>query len=313
MLFTTGAFLAFFFVFFHLYWLAQSRRAPLRLINAFILIGSYYFYGFWNWRLLGLILISSLVDYACGLRIERTASNQQRKWWLFLSLLINLGMLGTFKYFNFFGESFAELLQLFGFDISWTTRNIVLPVGISFYTFQSLSYTVDVYRRKIKAEKDILAFSSYVAFFPQLVAGPIERAGHLLPQFHQRKVFYSQQAIEGFRLILYGFFQKLVIADNLGIFVNAWLEQETYTGATLLLVSLAFSLQIFCDFAGYSNMAIGIGRLLGFDLRRNFRSPYSAQSIREFWQRWHISLSNWFRDYVYIPLGGSRSSQEKNA
>ena len=311
MLFTSGAFAIFFLVVFHLYWSLQGR-VHKQWIQLLLLGTSYYFYAFWDVRLLSLIIFSSLVDYACGRAIE-AAYLGRRKSWLWLSVLVNMGLLATFKYFDFFAESLLNLLTLFGLELSWTSVNLVLPVGISFYTFQSLSYSIDVYRRRLAAERDPITFLLYVAFFPQLVAGPIERAKHLLPQFHRPKVFQNWQVISGLRLLLYGLFQKLVIADNLGLLVDFGMNNWTSAGLSLWLIGGLFGLQIFCDFACYSNMAIGLARMLGFDLRANFRAPYSAQSFREFWQRWHISLSSWFRDYVYLPLGGSKRSPRRNA
>lgn len=313
MLFQTGTFLLFFLVFFHVYWWLNRGKRPRWLVHVLILAGSYFFYGFWDARLLGLIVFSSLVDYFCGLQLASSTEPGGRKRMLWLSVLVNLGMLAVFKYFNFFGESLAGVVQLFGGELSWTSRHIVLPVGISFYTFQSMSYTIDVYRGRISAERNILVFLSYVAFFPQLVAGPIERASHLIPQFKQRAIFSTAQTVSGLRLVLYGLFQKLVIADNLGKIVDACLASGDFKVAKVLLISSVFAGQILADFAGYSNLAIGLARMLGFELRANFRSPYFSSSLGEFWQRWHISLSQWFRDYVYVPLGGNRNGRLRNS
>jgi len=289
---------------FALYWVCSKS---LKLRNAYILIASYVFYGWWDWRFLFLIIISSLVDYYVGKRLGTEEKPKIRKLLLYLSLLVNLGFLMYFKYFNFFIESFVDAFSLFGLKLEISTLNIILPVGISFYTFQTLSYTIDIYKGKFKPTKDIVAFFAYVAFFPQLVAGPIERASHLLPQFSKLYKFDYKLVKSGLQLMLWGFFKKVVIADRLALLVNeVYNSPGEYAGPGLIIATLFFTFQIYCDFSGYSDIAIGLARTMGFNLMKNFDSPYFSKSITEFWRRWHISLSTWFRDYVYIPLGGSK-------
>ena len=271
-----------------------------------MLSASYLFYGWWDWRFLGLIFCSSVIDYFLGLKIHRL-NPEKRKLWLYVSLLVNLGFLGFFKYYNFFVEEFFELFSHAGLDFEYSTLNIILPVGISFYTFQTLSYTIDIYRGKLKPTNDFIAFLSFVSFFPQLVAGPIERASNLLPQFTKARQFNEHKAIDGMRQILWGLFKKVVIADNCATIVNdIFASSDTCSGSTLLLGAVLFAFQIYGDFSGYSDIAIGTARLFGFNLMKNFNFPYFSRDIAEFWRKWHISLSTWFRDYVYIPLGGSR-------
>ena len=292
---------------FLLYW--YVGRGGLRSQNGILLLASYFFYGWWDWRFLSLILFSSVLDYGLGLAMQDKTRTKRKKLWLVTSIVANLGLLGFFKYYNFFAENFAEAFTLLGQPISPDTLDIVLPVGISFYTFQTMSYTIDVYRGKIKATKDLLSFMTYVSFFPQLVAGPIERATRLLPQFQKPRVFRYRQAVDGMRQILWGLFKKVVIADNCAEFVNIVFENpEAYSGSTLVLGAICFAFQIYGDFSGYSDIAIGTARLFGVDLMKNFAFPYFSRDISEFWRRWHISLSTWFRDYLYIPLGGSRGS-----
>lgn len=274
-----------------------------------LLVASYVFYGWWDWRFLFMILGSSLLDYWIGLRIAGTENPSRRRAFLGLTLAANLSLLGFFKYFNFFARSFAGLLSGFGLHASWTTLHIVLPVGISFYTFKTLSYNIDVYRRQCPAHRNLLEFLTFIAFFPELVAGPIMRATNLLQQFVQPRVFDVSLAKDGMRQMLWGFFQKVVVADGLSQYVNtAFAPTGTAHGAQLLLATYFFAIQIYCDFAGYTNIAWGVARLFGFTLVRNFNYPYFSRNIAEFWQRWHISLSTWFRDYVYIPLGGNRAT-----
>lgn len=306
MLFNSLAFAVFLPLVFGLYWAVQRRS--LRLQNALVLAASYLFYGWWDWRFLGLIVVSSIVDYSVGRAMgQEGASDRQRRILLWTSVGVNLGILGFFKYFNFFIDQFAALVSTVGLDPNLPFLRVVLPVGISFYTFQTMSYTIDVYRRQMEPTRDAVAFFAYVAFFPQLVAGPIERARSLLPQFLERRRFDMDVAKDGARHMLWGLFKKVVIADNLAPIVDqiygGW---ETASGATLALGTLFFAIQIYCDFSGYSDIAIGCARLFGFRLMRNFAYPYFSRDIGEFWRRWHISLSTWFRDYVYIPLGGSR-------
>ena len=309
MVFNSAVFLLFFARFFPVYWVINNRFSP-KIRNLFVLLGSYVFYGYWDWRFLSLILISSAADFYLGKRIDGSEDERQRKLFLWLSLGINLGILGFFKYFNFFLESFQLLLQGIGLESNPYSLGIILPVGISFYTFQTLSYTIDIYRRQLKAVDDPLQFFTFVAFFPQLVAGPIERARNLLPQFEKPKSFDYDHMIWGMRLILYGFFKKVVIADNFAIWVDAiFLPEANPGGLAVLLGALLFGFQIYCDFSAYSDIAIGLAALLGYQLLPNFQTPYFSASFREFWQRWHISLSTWFRDYVYIPLGGNRNGE----
>ena len=293
-------------VVFLLYWFATQRN--IRTQNVLLIIASYCFYGWWDWRFLSLIAFSSLLDYLVGLGLGKTQEAYKRKVLLFTSIFFNLGILGFFKYFNFFTDSFVQAFTFFGKPITDPALlDIILPVGISFYTFQTLSYTIDVYRNKLKPTHDIVSFFAFVCFFPQLVAGPIERATHLLPQFINKRVFKYDLAADGMRQILWGLFKKIVIADNCAVFANEiFSNYSELSSSTLLLGAFFFAVQIYCDFSGYSDIAIGTGRLFGFNLMRNFAFPYFSRDIAEFWRRWHISLSTWFRDYVYIPLGGSR-------
>ena len=274
-----------------------------------LLVVSYFFYAYGNIQYVPLIAFSTVVDYISSRMIFRHDDNEfQRKLWLTASILVNLGVLFTFKYFNFFNESAAG-----AFGYIPLTHNLVLPIGISFYTFQSLSYTIDVYRRKMQPETNFGIMATFVAFFPQLVAGPIERATNLLPQFHVEQKFDENRAVEGLQLILWGFFKKVVIADRLAIYVNTiYNNVDEYTGLPLIIATFFFTFQIYCDFSAYSDIAIGTAKIMGFDLMENFRQPYFSQSIREFWGRWHISLSTWFRDYLYIPLGGNRVGLWRN-
>lgn len=293
---------------FLLYWFGCMQA--IRPQNILIVVASYVFYGWWDWRFLGLILFSTAVDYFVAQFIDRSSNKKQQKIWLWVSLTTNLGLLGVFKYFNFFIANFTQAFRLMGYDFQPTSLEIILPVGISFYTFQTLSYTIDVYRGKLKATNNWFAFSAYVSFFPQLVAGPIERATHLLPQFLNAREFKAEKAVDGLRQILWGLVKKIVIADNCAEYANQIFNNSAdYSGSTLLLGSVFFAFQIYGDFSGYSDIAIGVSRLFGFDLMRNFAYPYFSRDIAEFWRRWHISLSTWFRDYLYIPLGGSRGSK----
>lgn len=308
MLFNSIAFLVFLPTVFFLYWFVFKKNIHLQ--NILILISSYIFYGWWDWRFLSLILISTIIDYYIGLKISSSEKKQQKKGFLWISILFNLGLLGVFKYYNFFIESWFELLEGFGYNIqSSATLNIILPVGISFYTFQTMSYSLDIYRNQLKPTKNFIAFASFVSFFPQLVAGPIERASNLLPQMLKQRKFKYEQAVEGLFLIANGFFRKIVLADSFAIYANkTWSSIETSSGLSLILGSVFFGLQVYLDFSGYSNIARGIAKLLGFELMINFNRPYLARNINEFWSKWHISLSTWFKDYVYIPLGGNRVS-----
>jgi len=307
MLFNSFEFPIFLAIVFGLYWIIPSNRLSWR--NLLLLVASYVFYGWWDWRFLTLIFLSSLVDYLVGLYMPG-GSQKKRRWLLGASLFMNLGALGFFKYFNFFVESFAALLESFGLHASLPTLQIILPVGISFYTFQTLSYSIDIYRKKLEPTKDILAFFAFVSFFPQLVAGPIERAKSLLPQFSVEHKFDPVAATDGARQMLWGLFKKVVIADNLSQMVEAsFTGYSSMSGLGAFIGVYLFAFQIYCDFSGYSDIAIGTAKLFGFRLMRNFAYPYFSRDIGEFWRRWHISLSTWFRDYVFIPLGGSRVSK----
>jgi alginate O-acetyltransferase complex protein AlgI len=303
MTFTTLTFLLFFVVVFALYWSLRNRMAQ----NVLLVAVSYFFYGWWDWRFCWLMLASSLLDYFVGLGLDRWTGERKRKWLLALGMCGNLGLLCYFKYFNFFAENFQLAAAQVGWHLDPITVNVVLPVGISFYTFQTMCYSIDIYRRQLKATTHIVEYLAYVSFFPQLVAGPIERATHLLPQFLRPRTFSHAQAIEGCRQALWGFFKKMVVADNLAPIVDAaFANPSAYNGAELALATVCFAFQIYCDFSAYSDIATGTARLLGFELMRNFAYPYFSQSPGEFWRRWHISLSTWFKDYVYFPLGGSR-------
>ena len=305
MLFNSLDFAIFLPIVFLLYWFVAQKN--LKLQNALIVVASYVFYGWWDWRFLSLIIFSTVVDYLIGQRLRTEDKQSKRKVLLWTSIIVNLGFLGFFKYYNFFLENFVDAFSLFGMQINANSLNIILPVGISFYTFQTLSYTIDVYRKKLEPTKDFMAFSAFVCFFPQLVAGPIERATNLLPQFYKKRTFEYHKAVDGMRQILWGLFKKIVIADNCAEFANQIFNNSIdYSGSTLLLGAIFFTFQIYCDFSGYSDIAIGTSRLFGFDLKQNFATPYFSRDIAEFWRRWHISLSTWFRDYLYIPLGGSR-------
>ncbi len=301
MLFNSIEFVIFLPIVFFLYFFIFKKSQ-----NFVLLVASYIFYGWWDFRFLGLIAFSTFVDYFLGIQIHR--SKERRRFGLLcISLLVNLGLLGFFKYFNFFASSFADAFTLLGSPIEIERLNIILPVGISFYTFQTLSYSIDVYRGKITPSKDIISFATFVSFFPQLVAGPIERATNLLPQFKHKRTFNYQEAVDGMRQILWGLFKKVVIADNCAIYANQIFNNYLdYSGSTLILGAIFFAFQIYGDFSGYSDIAIGTAKLFGFKLMRNFAYPYFSRDIAEFWRRWHISLSTWFRDYVYIPLGGSK-------
>lgn len=307
MIFNSLAFALFLPLVFMLYWFVFNRSVKLQ--NAFLIAASYFFYGWWDWRFLFLLIFTSGLDFCVGYGLNRTDDARRRKLLLGVTLASNLSVLFFFKYFNFFVGSAMAALGSLGIHADPVTIKVILPVGISFYTFQSLSYTIDVYRRRLKASEDIFSFMAFVSFFPQLVAGPIERAAHMLPQFTTARRFNYPQAVLGMRLILYGLFKKMVIADNLSLLTDAVFS---HAGASSWLITLSgilsFTFQIYGDFSGYSDIAKGTASLFGFDLMRNFNAPYFSLSLREFWQRWHISLSTWFRDYVYIPLGGNRAS-----
>ncbi|WP_109300649.1 MBOAT family protein [Aquimarina sp. AU474] len=306
MLFNSLEFFIFLPIVFLLYWFVVNKN--LKLQNFLILVASYVFYGWWDYRFLSLIALSTVVDYFIGLNIKGSDNQKIRKRWLVLSALFNLGLLGFFKYYNFFIESWIDALASVGYQLenTWTLK-VILPVGISFYTFQTMSYSIDIYRKKLEPTRDFVAFAAFVSFFPQLVAGPIERASNLLPQMlHQRK-FDKLKSIKGIELIVWGMFKKVVIADSFAPIVNdIFSNYADFSGGTLILGAIFFAFQIYCDFSGYSDIAIGTAKLFGFDLMTNFNFPYFSRSIGEFWRKWHISLSTWFRDYLYIPLGGSK-------
>ncbi len=307
MLFNSLDFAIFLPIVFIIYWFATNKS--LKVQNILIVVSSYIFYGWWDWRFLSLIIFSTVVDFLVGQGLSKQVNKSNRKILLWTSIVVNIGFLGFFKYYNFFLDNFIAAFSFFGTEIKANTLNIILPVGISFYTFQTLSYTIDVYRRKLEPTKNFVAFAAFVSFFPQLVAGPIERATHLLPQFYKKRTFDYSRAVDGLRQILWGLFKKVVIADNAAEYANLIFNNSNdYSGSTLVLGALFFTIQIYGDFSGYSDIAIGTARLFGFDLMRNFAFPYFSRDIAEFWRRWHISLSTWFRDYLYIPLGGSRGS-----
>ncbi len=313
MLFNSIDFVIFMPIVYILYWLVFNCNITLR--NAFLLSASYIFYGFWDWRFVFLLLFSSLTDFILGLQLFKADDKpRKRKLLLYTSLAINFGILGFFKYYNFFVESFVSTFTLFGKELNYEPLKIILPVGVSFYTFQSLTYIIGIYQRKIKPTNKIIDFLAYVSFFPQLVAGPIERAQHFLPQFHTKKTFNYEEARSGLLLIAFGLFKKLLIADRLAVFVDATYSNiPSASGISLIYSTLFFAFQLYFDFSAYSDIAIGTARLLGFELLTNFRRPYLSKSFSEFWTRWHISLSSWFRDYVYFPLGGNRKGVTRTA
>ena len=306
MLFNSLTFFCFLPIVFVLYW---SVRTNLRVQNIFLLFASYVFYGWWDVRFLTLIIASTAVDFILGKIMDTASSSVKRKLLISASMIFNLGLLGVFKYYNFFIENFVVLSDRMGLSTNLVLLKIILPVGISFYTFQTMSYTIDIYRKKLKHTSDFIAFAAFVGYFPQLVAGPTERAAHLLPQLGEIRVFNSTNAANGLRQALWGFFKKVVIADAVAPLVDlAFSNPESYSSLALILGAVLFSIQIYCDFSGYSDIAIGISKLFGIELKQNFRTPYFSRDIGEFWRRWHISLSTWFRDYIYIPLGGSKGS-----
>ena len=304
MLFNSFEFLVFFPIVCIIYFALGKNKYR----NPFLLIASYYFYMNWKPIYALLILTSTVLTYFCGLLVQYNFKREKKKkLFLTLSLIINFSILFLFKYYNFINESIWDLMSSLG--IRWDVPNLdlLLPVGISFYTFQAVGYTIDVYRGTIQAERDFSTYALFVSFFPQLVAGPIERAKNLLPQFHKEHVFNYDNFTSGFKLMLWGFFMKLCVADRLGEYVDAvYNNVDAHNGTSLLIASVLFTFQIYCDFGGYSNIAIGVARILDYDLMVNFRRPYFSESVKDFWRRWHISLSSWFSDYVYIPLGGSR-------
>lgn len=305
MLFNSLHYLFFLPMVFLTYWFLTNKS--LKLQNFMLLAVSYFFYACWDWRFLFLLMFSTGLDYFTGLKMYDSTNERNRKIWFWLSIIVNVGFLGIFKYYNFFAESFANTLKIIGFNIHFKTLEVILPVGISFYTFHGLSYVIDIYKKRIIPERNLVDYSLFVSYFPLLVAGPIERATHLLPQIKKERIFNYNNAVDGLRQILWGLFKKVVIADNCAQFVNVVFDKpEQHTGSTLLVVIVLFAFQIYGDFSGYSDVALGSSRLFGIELLRNFNYPYFSRDIAEFWRRWHISLSTWFRDYLYIPLGGSK-------
>ena len=313
MLFNSFAFAVFLPIVFLLYWKALAKN--LKLQNLFIVIVSYVFYGWWDWRFLFLIAFTTGCSYFCGLVIKRNldrGKDNLARCYSIGNVVVNLAILGVFKYYNFFVDSLSDLLAAFSIHLDYPTLNIILPVGISFYTFQALSYTIDVKRRKIEPTRDVISFFAFVSFFPQLVAGPIERATNLLPQFQRERRFDYDMAVDGCRQMLWGFFKKVVIADNCAYYADIAFDNHSEVGSlSLLLGAFFFTIQIYGDFSGYSSIAIGCAKLFGIKLQANFKVPYFSRDVAEFWKRWHISLNKWFVDYVYIPLGGNRVSKPK--
>lgn len=305
MLFNSINFALFLPIVFILYWYVANKKVTHQ--NFLLLAASYFFYACWDWRFLFLLMFSTVLDYYTGIKMHESSTTRMRKVWLWISIVINLGFLAVFKYYNFFSDSFAELLDGIGFQANIGSLNVILPVGISFYTFHGLSYVIDIYKKRINPERNFVDYSVFVSFFPLLVAGPIERATHLLPQIQRERKFDYANAVDGLRQILWGLFKKIVIADNCAEFANViFANPDQHSGSALLLGALFFTFQIYCDFSGYSDIALGTARLFGVELLRNFAYPYFSRDIAEFWRRWHISLSSWFRDYLYVPLGGSR-------
>lgn len=308
MFFNSISFALFLPIVFLLYWFVFNKSKTTQ--NLLLIIASYYFYSCWDWRFLFLLIFSTLLDYSSGIMMENSKTTKSRKFWLWLTIGINLGFLGVFKYYDFFASSFTQLLNGFGLEAHPYLLKLILPVGISFYTFHGLSYVIDIYNKRIQAEKNFVDYSLFVSYFPLLVAGPIERATHLLPQVKIKRLFSNQQAKDGIKLIIFGLFKKMVIADNCSFFVNQIFDNyQNYSPLELWIGSILFAFQIYGDFSGYSDIAIGTSKLFGIELLKNFQFPYFAKDIADFWRRWHISLSSWFRDYLYIPLGGSKGSK----
>ncbi|WPO79487.1 MBOAT family O-acyltransferase [Flavobacterium sp. KACC 22761] len=305
MFFNSLAFAIFLPIVFFLYWFVFNKNKSTQ--NALLIVASYYFYSCWDWRFLFLLVFSTFLDYYTGIQIEKGKSENSRKFWFWLSIIVNLGFLGIFKYYNFFATSFSDLLNTVGFKASPILLKVILPVGISFYTFHGLSYVIDIYYKRIKAEYNFVDYSLFVSYFPLLVAGPIERATHLLPQVKIKREFDFQIAKEGIYQIIWGLVKKVVIADTCATYANAIFDHYTSMNSfSLIMGAIYFAFQIYGDFSGYSDIALGVSKLFGLDLLRNFNYPYFSRDIAEFWRRWHISLSSWFRDYLYIPLGGSK-------
>nr|WP_321356424.1 MBOAT family O-acyltransferase [uncultured Draconibacterium sp.] len=305
MIFNSIDFAIFLPIVFILYWFVLNKT--IRLQNLLIVFASYTFYGWWDWRFLFLMFFSTVVDYSVGLRLAKQQDPLIRKALLYASIFVNLGLLGFFKYYNFFTENFCAAFTFLGVSVKANTLDVILPLGISFYTFQTMSYSIDAYKRKLTPTNDFIAFAGFVSFFPQLVAGPIERASNLLPQFLTNRTFNYAKAADGMRQILWGLFKKIVIADNCATYVDMfYATPESQSGSNLLLGAILFALQVYCDFSGYSDIAIGTARLFGFNLARNFAFPFFSRNMAEFYRRWHISLFAWLKDYLYIPLGGNR-------
>ncbi|MGL2966834.1 MBOAT family O-acyltransferase [Flavobacterium sp. XGLA_31] len=310
MLFNSFQYLLFLPLVFAVYWMVNKRSLALQ--NVLLLIASYFFYACWDWRFLFLLIFSTGLDYYTGLKMHQAENQKLKTFWFWLSVSVNLGFLGIFKYYNFFAESFAQMLSALGFHPNLWMLDVILPVGISFYTFHGLSYVIDIYKSRITPEKNIVTYSLFVSYFPLLVAGPIERATHLLPQIKVARKFNYLQAMQGVKQIIWGLFKKVVVADNCAFFVNQIFDHAgSHSASELWLGMFLFSFQIYGDFSGYSDIALGTSKLFGIDLLRNFSFPYFSRDIADFWRRWHISLSSWFRDYVYIPLGGNKGSKIK--
>jgi alginate O-acetyltransferase complex protein AlgI len=312
MIFNSLEFFIFLTIVFILYWFVFKKH--LKAQNILLLAASYVFYGWWDWRFLSLIMLSTIVDYFVAIQINQNDEQSKRKAWLWVSVVFNIGLLGFFKYYNFFVDSWIDMFSMFGYNMqsTWTLK-VILPVGISFYTFQTMSYSFDVYYKKLKPTTDFLSFAAFVSFFPQLVAGPIERASNLLSQILNKRTFSYEQSVSGIKLILWGLFKKIVIADALAPIVDdIFTNYSTYPASTLILGVTMFSFQVYGDFSGYSDIAIGTAKLFGIELMSNFKFPQFSRNVAEYWQRWHVSLSTWFRHYVYIPLGGSRVSKLKS-
>ncbi|WP_284651228.1 MBOAT family O-acyltransferase [Flavobacterium terrisoli] len=308
MFFNSIQFAIFLPIVFLLYWFVPNKSKASQ--NYILILASYFFYACWDWRFLFLLIFSTLLCYALGIKIENSNTQSSRKFWLWICILMNLGFLGIFKYYNFFSVSFAELFQAIGFNVSPILLDVILPIGISFYTFHGLSYIIDIYYGRIKSEKNFIDYSLFVSYFPLLVAGPIERATHLLPQLKVKREFDFEKAKEGVYQIIWGLVKKVVIADTCAMYANAIFDNyNSMNSLSLMLGAVYFAFQIYGDFAGYSDIALGTSKLFGIDLLKNFNYPYFSRDIAEFWRRWHISLSSWFRDYLYIPLGGSKGSK----
>lgn len=308
MLFNSLQYLLFLPIVFAVYWLVNNKS--LKIQNLLLLAASYYFYACWDWRFLFLLMFSTGLDYYTGLKMYDTQNAKMKKFWFWLSIGVNVGFLGVFKYFNFFADSLAASLSVIGFQANFWTLEVILPVGISFYTFHGLSYVIDIYKNRIEPERNIVDYSLFVSYFPLLVAGPIERATHLLPQIKKQRFFNYNQSVQGIKQIIFGLFKKIVIADNCAFFVNQVFDNSgAYSAAELWMGAVLFAFQIYGDFSGYSDIALGTSKLFGIELLRNFKFPYFSKDIADFWRRWHISLSTWFRDYLYIPLGGSQGGK----